>query len=44
MCINYKTFNIVIEKNDYSLSKIQNSLNMIETTENFNKINFINEY
>jgi hypothetical protein len=44
MCINYKIFNIVILKNKYSLFKIQNCLNMIETTKNFNKINLINDY
>ena len=44
MCIDYKTFNVVIFKNDYSLSKIQNCLNIIETAQSFNKIDFINKY
>ena len=44
MCINYKVFNVVIFKNDYSLSKIQNCLNMIKTIKTFNKINLINKY
>ena len=44
MCIDYKALNVVIFKNDYFLSKIQNCLNMIETTKNFNKIDFTNEY
>ena len=44
MCINYQTLNIVILKNEYSLLKIQNYLNMIETTKNFNKIDLINDY
>ena len=44
MCINYKIFNVVILKNEYSLFKIQNCLNMIETTRNFNKIDLINDY
>ena len=39
MCINYRTFDIVILKNEYLLLKIQNCLNMIEITKNFNKIN-----
>ena len=34
----------MIQKNNYLLSKIQNCLNMIETTRNFNKINLINKY
>ena len=44
MYINYRAFNAVIQKNDYSLSKIQNCLNMIETMKSFNKIDLINEY
>ena len=44
MCINYKILNVVILKNKYSLFKIQNCLNMIETTRNFNKIDLINDY
>ena len=44
MCINYRALNAVTQKNDYSLSKIQNCLNMIGTVRNFNKIDLINEY
>ena len=44
MCINYRAFNVMIQKNDSSLSKIQNCLNIIETTKSINKINLINEY
>ena len=44
MCINYKILNAIIQKNDYSLSKIQDCLNMIETTKSFNKIDLINDY
>ena len=44
MCINYRAFNAMTQKNDYSLSKIQNCLNMIETAKSFNKIDLINEY
>ena len=44
MCIKYKTFNIVILKNEYLLLKIQNCLDIIETTKNFNKIDLINDY
>ena len=40
--IEYKTFNVIILKNEYSLFKIQNCLNMIEIARNFNKINLIN--
>ena len=34
----------MILKNEYLLFKIQNCLNMIETTTNFNKIDIINNY
>ena len=44
MCINYKILNVVILKNEYSLFKIQNCLDMIETAKSFNKINLINDY
>ena len=44
MYINYKTFNIMILKIEYSLFKIQNCLNIIETTKSFNKIDLINDY
>ena len=44
MCIDYKTLNAVILKNEYSLLKIQNCLNMIETAKSFNKIDLINDY
>ena len=32
MCMNYRTFNAMILKNHYSLSKIQHYLNIIEIT------------
>ena len=44
MCINCKILNVVILKNEYSLFKIQDCLNMIETTKSFNKIDLINDY
>ena len=44
ICINYRVLNVLILKNDYLLSRIQNCLNMIETTRNFNKIDLINNY
>ena len=44
ICINYRVLNVLILKNDYLLSRIQNCLNIIETTRNFNKINLINDY
>ena len=44
MCINYKTFNAVTFKNGYSLSKIQDCLNMIKTAKTFNKIDLTSEY
>ena len=44
ICINYRAFNVMIQKNNYSLSKIQDCLNMIETMKSFNKIDLINEY
>ena len=44
ICINYRAFNVMIQKNNYSLSKIQDCLNMIETMKSFSKIDLINEY
>ena len=44
MCIDYRILNAMIQKNDYSLSKIQDCLNMIETTRNFSKIDLISDY
>ena len=44
MCINYRILNIMILKNEYLLLKIQNCLNIIEITNNFNKIDLINDY
>ena len=44
MCIDYRALNAMTLKNDYWLSRIQNCLNMIETTRSFNKIDLINEY
>ena len=44
ICIDYRALNVLIFKNDYLLLRIQNFLNIIETTRNFNKINLINDY
>ena len=44
MCIDYFVLNALILKNDYLLSRIQNYLNIIETTRNFNKFDLINNY
>ena len=44
MCIDYRVFNDLTLKNNYLLLKIQNYLNIIETTRNFNKIDLINDY
>ena len=44
MCIDYRALNFVTLKNNYSLPKIQNCLNIIETTKNYNKIDFTNNY
>ena len=44
MYINYRAFNDLILKNNYLLSRIQNCLNIIETTRNFKKIDLINNY
>ena len=44
MCIDYRALNAMILKNNYSLSKIQDCINMIETARSFNKIDLTNEY
>ena len=44
MYIDYRVLNILIFKNDYLLSKIEDCLNIIETTRNFHKIDLINNY
>ena len=44
MCIDYRALNAMTLKNDYSLSRIQNCLDMIETTRSFNKIDLTSEY
>ena len=44
MCIDYRALNALILKNKYLLSRIQDCLNIIETTRNFNNINLINDY
>ena len=44
MCIDYWVLNSVTVQNDYSLSKIQNCLDMIETATYFSKIDLTSEY
>ena len=44
MCIDYSALNVLTLKNDYLLLRIQNCLNIIETTRNFNKIDLISDY
>ena len=44
MCIDYHVLNAIILKNDYSLSKIQDCINMIEIIRNFSKIDLTSEY
>ena len=44
MCIDYRALNAMTQRNGYSLSKIQDCLNMIGTARSFSKIDLINDY
>ena len=44
MCINYHALNKLTVKNEYSLSRIQEMMNIIDLTKYLLKINLLSEY